>query len=409
MTKVDYLIIGGGIAGTTAAESIRAKDPQSSITILTEESERLYSRVLLPHYLRGENALDSLYARTSEVYQEKNISLLTQVRATKVDLSNKLVTTQSGQIFSFNKLLIASGGKVTQLHIPGGALPEVVYLRTLQDAKKIKELLSKNEEGAVFGGGFIGIDLVQTFVINKLKTTAVIREKFFWETVVGENSGQLLSQILTEHGVTVLPETEVVEFVGSDHLERVKLNNGQEILADIVGVGIGIHLDLDYLKDSGLTIKKGVVTNEFLETSVKDVWAAGDVAEFYDPIIGAYHSLGNWANSSAQGRIVGANMAGDRQPFETTSMYSINIFESNFSFLGDPVVDENTEVLERGGVKEKKLARLLLRDDTVVGASLINLPLDRNIITQLIKNRTKIEARRDKLADFTLALRQLPC
>src|SRR3989304_2242340 len=120
MTKVDYLIIGGGIAGTTAAEGIRAKDPQSSITILTEESERLYSRVLLPHYLRGENTLESLYVRTSEVYQEKNISLLTQVRATKVDLSNKLVTTQSGQIFSFTKRFFAQGGRVNNLLIPGG-------------------------------------------------------------------------------------------------------------------------------------------------------------------------------------------------------------------------------------------------------------------------------------------------
>lgn len=404
MIKVDYLIIGGGIAGTSAAEEIRSKDPNSTISIITEEPDRAYSRVLLPHYLRNENSLESLFVRTSESYQQKNIQLLTNLRATKVDTQAKLVTTSDDQVFNYAKLLIATGGKVNKLPIPGGNLPEVMYMRTLGDIKKIKETIGKSKEAVVLGGGFIGIEFAQSFLKNGLKTTAVIREKSFWEPVVGENSGKLLSQTLSDNGVVVVPETQATEFFGKNKLEGIKTNTGKEFKADIAGVGIGIHLDIEYLRDSGINLNKGVLTNEYLESTVPGVWAAGDIAEFYDVIVKRTHSLGNWANASSQGRTVGLNMVGQREVFETTSMYSINIFNNNFSFLGDPMVDEQTEVVERGSTAEKKLGRLLIRDDVIVGASLINLPVDRNSITKLIKDKTKISSSKAKLADLSFDL-----
>ena len=407
MEEIDYLIIGGGIAGTTAAETIRSQDSASSIVILTEESNRLYSRVLLPHYLRNENTLESLFLRTEGSYQEKNIQLIAGERAIKIDTATKQVTTDKSSIFKYQKLLLATGGKVNRLVVPGSDLNEVVYLRTFEDAKKIRELISKSRQAAVLGGGFIGIDLVQSFVKNGLATTAIIREKAFWESVVGENSGKLLSQILENHGVKILTETVAEEFVGQERLEGIRLTGGTTVKADIAGVGIGIHLDIDYLKDSGLTVKKGVVTNEYLETTVPGVWAAGDLAEFYDPIVKKYHSLGNWTNSSSQGRIAALNMIGGKNIFTTAGMYSINIFDINFSFLGDPLGDENTESIERGSFAENKLARLLLKADTITGASLINLPADRNTLNSLIKSQTKITVSKEKLKDLSFDLHSL--
>ncbi len=407
MNKFDYLIIGGGIAGTTAAEEIRSKDLNGSIAIITEESERLYSRVLLPHFLRNENTLESLFVRKVDSYRERNIQLLTNTKVVRVNTQAKLVKTLDKGDFGYGKLLIASGGKVNKLNISGGDLPEVVYMRTIEDVKNIKEIMNKSQEAVVVGGGFIGVELAQSFIVNNIKTTAIIREKSFWESVVGENSGMLLSQILTQNGVDLVTGQQVAEFIGEEKLQSVKLTSGNEIKADIAGVGVGIYLDTDYLEDSGLEIKKGVVTNEFLETSVPGVWAAGDIAEFYDPLSKRYHSLGNWSNASSQGRTVGINMAGTKVEFQTTSMYSINIFGTNFSFLGEPIVDEKTEVIERGSVGEGKLARILLREDIVTGASLINMPLERNIITNLIKNRTKVTATKSKIADPIFDLAQL--
>lgn len=404
MQEVDYLIIGGGIAGTTAAETIRSKDNKSSIVIITEEADRLYSRVLLPRFLRDEHTLDSLYIRQEKDYQEDNITLFTNERVLKVDTENKVISTDKPRDFSYKKLLVATGGKVNKLDIPGADLSGVVYMRTLEDIKKIKDLISKSKEAIVLGGGFIGIEFAQSFIKNGLKTTAIIREKAFWDTIVGENSGKLLSQILTDNGVTILAESQASEFTGTSKLEAVKLADGDSVRADMAGVGIGIHLDIEYLKDSGLTIKKGVVTNEYLETSLPGVWAAGDIAEFYDPVFKKYHALGNWSNALAQGRSVGLNMVGEKSIFETTSTYSINIFGINFSFLGDPAVDENTEIVERGSVADKKLVRLLIKDDLIVGASLINQPSERNAIGDLIKGKRKITSSKSKLTDLQFDL-----
>ncbi len=407
MQKVDYLIVGGGIAGTTAAETIRSKDPESSITILTEENDRLYSRVLLPHYLRDENSFEAVYLRTPESYLDKKITLETAVRVVKIDLATRQVTTQDNQIWGFGKLLIASGGKVNKLDLPGASLPQIVYLRTLDDAKKVKELIGTSKKAVVIGGGFIGIELAQSFLKAGLETTAIIREDYFWQSVVGENSGKILSKILEENGVKILPQADVLEFIGQDQLEGVKLKDGQVIPADLAGVGIGIHLDLDYLKETNLALKNGVVTNEYLEASEKDVWAAGDAADFYDPIFKRYHHLGNWSNASAQGRVVGANMVGSKEAFVTASLYSINIFNHNFSFLGDTHKDEHIEVIERGSVESGSLAQLFLRDDTLVGATVINLPAERNTLGELIKNQVKITVGKEKLTDLQFDLRGL--
>lgn len=407
MNKVDFLILGGGIAGTSAAETIRNQDQNASITILTEEADRLYSRVLLPHYLRGENTFESLYVRTPISYIDKKIELKTTTKVSKLDLTHKQVATESGEVYEFGKLLVATGGKVNRLTIPGADLKGIFYLRTIVDAGAIMSYLPSCQNALVLGGGFIGMEFAQSFVKNGLKTTAIIREKYFWENVVGENSGKLLSEILTSNGVDLISQAQAVEFTGSTKLIGLKLSDGQEVKADIAGVGVGIHLELDHLQDSGLVIKKGVVTNEYLETSVPDVWAAGDIAEFYDVVFGKYHTLGNWANASAQGRSVGLNMAGIKTVFETTSMYSINVFGNNFSFLGDPAADEKTETIERGDISSKKLARFLLRDSVVVGASLINMPVERNIINKLIKEKIKLTASVEQLADANFDLTTL--
>src|SRR3989344_2124824 len=158
MRKAQYLIIGGGIAGTTAAEFIRMNDPSGSITIVMEEPETLYSRVLLPHYLRDQVLYERLYVRKPESYTEKNIDLIKGVRADKVNTQNNQVELSSGDIIEYEKLLVASGGKVNRFDVPGKDLKGVTYLRTIKDIKGIKELMNKAKNGAVIGGGFIGIE-----------------------------------------------------------------------------------------------------------------------------------------------------------------------------------------------------------------------------------------------------------
>ncbi len=204
----------------------------------------------------------------------------------------------------------------------------------------------------------------------------------------------------------------MAEFAGVDSLASIKLKKGQDISAEIAGVGIGIHMELGHLKDSGLKINKGVLTNEYLETETNSVWAAGDITEFNDVLFNKHHQMGNWSNAATQGKVSGQNMAAgfgstSREKFETVSAYTISIFDGSFTFLGDPVPDQNTELIERGSVGEGKLGRIHVKDDQIVGASLINLPADRSAITKLIKNRVKLSERKEKLADTNFSLSEL--
>lgn len=417
MNKVNYLIIGGGIAGTTTAEFIRMHDSSGSILIVMEEPELLYSRVLLPHFLRDQVSFERLYIRKEEHYREKNIKLVKGIKVNKVNTQKGEVELDNGEIIRYGKLHVASGVKVNQLDIPGKDLKGITYMRTVADVKQIKELMENAKNGVVIGGGFIGIEFAQTFVKFGIKTTSIMRDPYFWSHVIGENMGKLISQILQKNGVEIIAEDEPKEFVGSGILSQIKLKSGKSLSADIAGVGIGVHIDLNYLKESGIKINKGVITNEFLETNVENVWASGDVAEFNDTLFDKHHLLGNWSNAAAQGKVAGSNMVvgwglqpptgGGREKFETVSAYTIGIFDNSFTFMGDPTVDKTIGLIERGSWEENKLGRIHIRNGVITGVALLNLPADRRPIENLIKNRVNIEASKGRLADSSFNLNKL--
>ncbi len=412
MKKTGYLIIGGGIAGTTAAEFIRMNDASGRITIVSEESEPLYSRVMLPYYLRDQIPFERLYLRNPEQYKEKKIELIKTVRADKIDTQNKKVSLSNNQDVEYEKLLVASGGKVNRPMIPGAALAGVTYLRKLEDVKAIKKRLRRAKNAVVIGGGFVGIDFAEIFVAAGLNTTCVIYEPYFWSSIVGEKLGQFINKILEKNGVKIISEAAVDEFLGSKKLEAARLNNGNQIPVDVAGVGIGIHMDLSHLESSGLKINKGVITNEYLETNIPNVWAAGDTAEFYDSLFNKRHQMGNWANAAAQGKTVGSNMVTgwggrNREKFATVSAYTTSIFEESFTFMGDPTVDENTEIVERGSAQDGKLGRINLRNKAITGAALINLPADRRPVEELIRSSVKITVVKEKLSDTSFDLNNL--
>lgn len=411
MDHVEYLIIGGGVAGTTAAEEIRRRDSGGTIMMIMEEPETLYSRVLLPHYLRNERSLDELFFRKPEWYDAQRIRLRRGVRAASINGARRSVTLSTGEVAAGEKLLIASGGKVNTLTVPGGDLPGITYLRTIEDARLIKTLLADARRGIVVGGGFIGVEYAQTFVVAGLETTCVVRDPYFWSTVVGEHSGRLINVLLEDHGVRIFADAEVAEFRGRDRVESVLLKSGAEIAGDIVGVGVGIHMDLDHLRESGLKINRGVVTNEYLETETEHVWAAGDIAEFFDVIFNRAHQLGNWTNAQQQGRIAGQNMVAgwgetgrDRTPFATVSTYTISIFGVPFTFIGDPAIGPDVTLVERGSVESGRMARLHIRGNVLIGASLLNFARDRQAAVRLIEQKSPISIPQDELRnpDFTL-------
>lgn len=464
MKSIDFLIIGGSAAGTTAAEVIRSLKPQSSITIVTDENHEEYSRVLLPHYIRGEVTREQVFLKKPEWYHQNNIELLKGFKAHKLDPDKKLVTFapiqnhSGGEQIQYGKLLIAIGGKVIKLDVPGAELGNILYMRTIEDADEIIRVAQTAKRGVIIGGGFIGLEFTSCFKINGVsEVTVLVMEDYYWQGKLDRDSARVLQNTLEKNGVKVLVNEEVDRFEsrgstpGADSLAlgveplkevvgAVKTKSGQRFEADVVGIGIGIKSDLSWLSGSGIKINRAIVTNEYLETNLPDVYAVGDCAEFWDVVFGRQHVMGNWANATSQGSAVGKTMvhsassgqAGQRTVFETASSYSINYFDppaGGFcTFIG--VTDEKfaDEVASRGSVEEGKMTRIFIKkfashtsevgsDSSevnknsgqvrIVGATVINDPSQVSPLTSAVKGKVDISQNKNKLSDPQFDLRDL--
>ncbi|MDP3724160.1 MAG: FAD-dependent oxidoreductase [bacterium] len=394
MQTAHYLILGGGIAGTTAAETIRKLDSTGTIMVIDSEGEPLYSRVLLPHFVKGQIPEEQVYLRQRSWYDEQKIGRIEKVRATSIDPVNRRVELNNNEVIEYNKLLISTGGVPNTWDIPGGSVPNAVPLWTLEDGRKMKYLLARGEEkhAVAVGGGFICTDLVPIFLAAGWKTTLVVREPHFFWGLLDEESSRIFETAMIDAGLTILYNEEVVAVSRETHTTSLQLLSGRVITADLIGLGIGVHADSSLFRSAGLNVKQGgVETNEYLETSMADIWAAGDTAVFFDVNAGIHHKVGNWTNSQEQGRTAGVNMVGkERQPYHLVTAYTVQLFGCSLSFVGDFELTPDIETVVVGDTAKKERGRLLLYKNRLVGATLCNLPQLRGPLTQLIQDHVDL-------------------
>jgi len=385
MEIFDCLIIGGGIAGTTAAETYRRYNADASIVILNKEPELLYSRVLLFQLLKHEVTEAQVFLRKLEEYQAKKIDIRTGVTVTKIDTANKIVVTDKGEI-GYQKLLIASGGIPRKLGVLGENLPGIFYWRSIHDSRAIEQYVTGKKSAGVVGGGFIGLELAQAFVKFGLETNFFILEEWFWQNMLGVESGKLLDQVLTRNGVKTMYNVAVDHFEGEEKLEKATFKNGQSVEIDLCGIGIGIVSDTEFVGDEIKRNKGKVVTDEYLKTSVADVWAAGDMTEFWDMNLKMPVNYGTWVNASEQGRIAGENMSGNIKEFKLISAYSAPVFDANLTTVGVVRRDLAQQIEVIGSATEGSVAEVLISGGKVLGATLVNAQAMRGKITKMIES-----------------------
>ena len=383
----NILIIGGGIAGTTAAEEIRKRDPKVSITIIEEEQHPCYSRVLLPHYVKDKVIRDKVFIRTPAWYVEKNIELMSGVRALEINLENRFVLTSEDRELPFDKLLITTGGDISLFH---DDLRGVSYLHTVDDADHLKALISEvrilkpaERCAAIYGGGFIACEYANAFKHFEIPFSIIMRGKGFWSRILSDHSQGVLARQAEKHGVKIYFNEPMPALVGEDELSAVKLQNGAELPARILGVGIGLEIDRRVVAEAKIPVGQGVLTNEYLETPLEGVYAAGDVAEFTDTVVNRRVRYANWMNAQMQGRAVGATMAGERTAFRLVSSYATNLLGMHIVFLGDINRDQADDI-RVGLATEDASQELFFRDGKLVGAVLIGDVSQRATLTEYI-------------------------
>ena len=414
MPTVDYLILGGGVAGTTAAETIRKYDTASSITIIEAEQEPLYSKVMLTDLLKGTVKEEQLRLRRMEQYQEKNI-ILKFAQIAKIDPQTKTVTLSDGETVQGGLMLIALGTKPRPFSVPGGNLKGIYHLRDLANARQAVAALSGTREAVIVGGGFVGLEAYEAMVNRKIKTTMLVRDPWYFYPRIGQVEGQMISDIVSSYQVPISFEDECVEVVGTDRVTHVKTKKGLTIPCQMIILGIGVLPNIELLRSSALTVDdQGVSVNCCLETNVSGIWAAGDIANFDDVLSGTKHTLGNWSNAAGQGMQAGQNMVasrlkrGDKKEFRIVSAYTVTAPGITLSFLGDTsdgIRCDNILLSDKN-----QFIKLFVDRDrgNLVGAVLLNNPQVLGILHQTVARagdiRSKVQVLKETPANLAAIL-----
>lgn len=403
-----YVIIGNGVAGTTAAETIRKNDPNASIHLITNEAYPLYNRVSLPRFLQGVITEQKVMIRDFAWHEQRNITLLNETLVTSVNTDERVVVTDKGKRFSYDALLIATGGWANPLRVPGVAGTRHIYnFVTLDDTKTIVERMLESRTALAFGGSFISYELCDGFALRKLHTTWLMRGPYWLRTALDPVGGEVVDNIARKFNVDVIHDDEIESIIPKDGVPNyVKTKKGREIQADVVGVGLGITLNTSFLAGTPIKINKGIVVNEQLETNIPGVYAAGDIAEFYDPTIEDHHTMGTWDNALSHGRLVGLNMVGARNAYLDVPTYTSPLFDVNIAVVGtadstDPEL-ETLSLREPGEKGNDNYRKLFFRENKLVGVLMIGSPKGRKKLVELVKSRQPFLSSSEREAILTL-------
>jgi len=387
-----YVIIGNGIAGTTCAQMLRKNDPACDIWLLTNEPYPLYNRVSLPRFLQGVLPEQKVMIRSVEWHQEQRITLLTETVVTRVDTDERVVFLDRGGPLRYDALLIATGGWANKLRVPGVEGTNRIYnFVTLDDTKDIIAAALESKHAVTSGGSFIAYELTEGFNVRGVHVTWLMRGPYWLRTILDEEGGRLIDEIATHHGVEVVHGEEIKEIIPANGVPRhVVVSSGKQYPAEVIGVGLGLTLNHGFLDGTPIARQSGILTNEYMETNVPGVYSAGDVAEFYDSMIGRHHTMGTWDNALAHGRVAATNMAGGREPYVDVPTYTSPLFDTNIAVMGiaesnNPELTAITRIMpgEKGG---KDYRKFFFKGNRLVGAVFIGSPKGRKKVVNIIQS-----------------------
>ncbi len=319
-------------------------------------------------------------------YEKRDIELHLETRIDEVDAGDNTVISDSGKEYSYDKLLIATGGSPREYPLDED-YSNLRYMWTMGDAEEIKKSAEESEKAAVIGGGLLGIDLAVSYAQHDCETYYLIRDDRWWNRGISGEGAEIIHRKLEEKGVNILTETEASEFIGEEKIEEVKTDSGKDINVDAVAVAIGQTPNSEIVdvekNDAGL-----IKVDENLQASDEDVFAAGNLVEYYSPILDERTVKGSWDHSEAMGEYAAENMLGNDRPFDFVNTYGVGHFDVQFLAIGD----WTGEPVEKK-YSEDEYRRLFFKNDKLVGAVMIGFTKGQEKIKNMIQEKKEIEDR----------------
>ncbi|HEY6890364.1 MAG TPA: FAD-dependent oxidoreductase [Solirubrobacter sp.] len=391
--EVDFLIVGGGPAGFSAARTLREEGAEGSVVIVSRDPDPPYDRTAVSKgYLQGETARKDTLLGDAAWYAEHDVELLTRTSAMKLDPEAHTVTLADKTVLKYGKLLLATGANVRRLRLDGCDLEGIHYLRALANADHIRDDTSDAEHVVLIGGSYIGTEVAASLTKLGRKVAIVMQEEVTLERGFGKTVGRYFQGVLEAHGVEVHGGEEIERFDGADgRVAAVVTKAGTRIPADAVIVGAGVTPDVMLASRAGLTIgdKGGVLTDATLKTSADDVYAAGDIAEFDSPYHDGHIRIEHWDVAETQGKTAALNMLGKQQPHDTIPYFFSDLADwSSMEYVGPAY--EWTEELVRGSIDDGAFTVYYLDGDRLVAALSVGRGDDLEQARELIASREPV-------------------
>ncbi len=400
--KVDYLLIGGGLASANCARWLREESAEGSVLVVGREPDPPYNRPNCSKgYLRGKEERSEAFFRPQAWWGEQGIELLTRTSVTALDAQARTVKLSTKEELEFGQALLATGANVRRLNVPGCELEGIHYLRTLGNADAIRVDAADAEQVVLIGGSYIGCEVAASLTLMGKRCTIVMQEQITLERGFGATSGRFFQELLEAHGVIVHGGDELERFEGDGRVAKVVTKNGLELPAELVVIGAGVAPDVQLARRAGLELGEGggVRCSSRLAASAPGVYAAGDICEYDSPLHGGPVRIEHWDVAFNHGKTVALNMLGRDIPHETVPyFYSVLGDWGELEYVG-PAREWDEEIV-RGSLADGSFTTWYLRDGHLVAALTFGRSDDLDHARRLLaEHRVLDAAERAALAD----------
>ena len=402
------LIIGNSAAGISCAENMRKKDNQIKITILSKEDYTGYNRCLISYYLAGDIKEDRLVYRAKNFYKDNNIELLLNRKAVRIDAKKNQVVLEDKSRLDYDTLVLANGASPKFPEIKGIQKKGVFGFRTISDAKYLLDLAMVSQTACILGGGLIGLKAAYGLRKRNLEVKVIVKSPQVLSQILDKESSEMCKRRLVEHGIDIMTGADVQEIIGNGDCKAVKLDSGKVIASSIVVVGKGVKPNTELIEDSAIKFAEGVLVDEYMKTNIPNIYAAGDIAQAYDPILEETIVNALWPNAIEQGIVVASSILGENKKY--TGSVGMNSVE----FFGLPVISFGITRAPQDGYEEivtKDVAKniykkVILKNNVIKGAIFASRIENIGILLKLAKLKVDVSTIKDKLlkADFNFSV-----
>ncbi len=414
---VKYLLVGGGLACSAAAQEIRRRDATGEVLLVAQEIYRPYHRPSLSNeYLKRDRSRADLATVPHEWFGTHQIELRTGRRVASLDTARSTATLDDGQAVSYDRLLLAVGATPNRLMIPGSDLPNIFYLRTLEDADRLQHAIDvakrtgrRHSRGigrgtvAIIGGGFLGTELASSLTQIGLHVELLIDEPHPWPYTAGEQVGHFIVDHLRAHDVSVHVDAHVSRLEGDGRAQRVVMSSGEQIECDFVIVAIGVTPNRQILRNTPIAAETAILVGPDCRTNVTNIFAAGDCSAVFDPLFGKHRLIDHWESAAMTGEIAGANMTGADERYDVVNHHVVALFGLPIHVWGERRVVHH-RILRNSG--PATFVEFGVAIDGRIGQVMRvgSAGEDSNLLERVVRSRLQASGRENALRDPTIPI-----